>query len=106
MFFFGDVFLASPASEIRLGGPWGRDAVFFEVVGVVLVARRFIERPAVDAPPALRRRPRRREGAGIVDRHGYLHDLAAFDELEAFDDVELAGVRRAVIVDEGPVGDA
>jgi len=43
-------------------------------------------------------RPGRIEGAGILDREARLKRLAAFDHLEALDDVQLRRVRRPVIV--------
>jgi len=90
-------------SEVRLVGAGERRDVVAEEEVVVGFADVLDQRAAIDPPPMLDRRPRHVEGARIVDRDGYLQRLAAVGHLEALDDVNLVGVRRAVIVDERPV---
>ena len=80
-----------------------RTDAFVQVIAVVLGATLFFHRSSLHPPVTLDRRPRHVEGARVVDRHGDLQRLAVFDQSEALHDMDLARVRRAIIVDEGPV---
>src|SRR5262245_12849799 len=88
-------------SEIRLLGERLRDRVVVEIVGVVLGTDVLQHLARLPAPKSLDRRPGGGEGARIIDRDQDLHHVAALDELEALHHVQLIGMRRAVVVDEG-----
>src|SRR6516162_7667064 len=78
--------------EIRLVRFRHRLEAVVEVIVVVLRADHLAERTAVDAPIALDRVPRRREGAGILDMDIDLERLALVDHVETLDDVQLFGM--------------
>src|SRR5262245_61199601 len=63
-----------------------------EELGVVLRAD-FLGHRALDAVVALRHGPRRVEGIRILERDVHLHRLAAVNQPEPFDDVQLLGMR-------------
>src|SRR5258706_3455619 len=110
-----------PVLYARLGGPRARVMTNFitrrskirtcccrhranieiENVLVVLGAAVFLDRSACGAIPALYGRPGHVEGVRVLDPDRVLELLAAIDQLEALDHVQLLGVRRAVIVDKG-----
>jgi hypothetical protein len=75
----------------------GHDVVI-EEVGVVLAAG-ILGKRAIGSPPALHRRPRHIESTRIVDGDRRLERLFALDHAETFDDVNLIGMGRAVIID-------
>src|SRR5262249_51085141 len=52
------------------------------------------------APPAIGRIPRRGESARILNMNAGVHELAALHYAEAFDDMQLFGVRSLVTFDE------
>ena len=73
---------------------------------IVLGTDHFVKRHfllTLVAPVTLSRIPRHRERTGILNVNLDFHFVAAFDELIALDDMELVGVRRAEIVDIGPI---
>src|SRR5579864_8277157 len=76
------------------------------MIAVVLGAHHFVERylprPVIDAV-TLDRVPRHGEGAGVLDPDFDFERPAAVREPESLDDMQLRRVRRAVIVDKGPV---
>src|SRR5215831_19780920 len=90
-------------SEIRLCGAREREQTLVEVVFVVLGADRLDQRVG-DLAPALDQIERLVERIGIVDLHERLDPVAVVDELDAFGDVQLLGVRRAEIVDVAVLG--
>jgi hypothetical protein len=54
--------------------------------------------------PPLDRRPGHIERTRIFDRDVILQNFPVVDQSEAFDDVQLVRMRRAVIVGDGPLG--
>src|ERR1700730_562552 len=76
------------------------------MVVVVLGADDFAQRTAVRAPVTLDRIPRRREGARVLDMDIHLERLAVLYHVEAFDHVQLVGMRRLIVVDIGLAGDS
>src|SRR5690348_8621988 len=74
--------------------------ILAEMVGVVLGADRFADRPLLHAAIALYGVPRRGEGATVFDPGVDFDPGAALDELPALDDVQILRVGRAVVVDE------
>src|SRR5690348_15798984 len=89
-------------SEVRLRRVRNWNDVVAVKADIALFAEIFLERTR-NLFPALHAGPRHIEGARIVDRHRRLQDVSALDEFPAFDNVDLVGVRRAVIVHESLV---
>src|SRR5579883_108067 len=101
-----DAVCRNASLEIWPVGLRNRRNVVVEKVQIVLCADHFRHWSVGYAPPALNRRPRRVEGAGIIDGDNRLKRPAAFDHLEALDHMDLLGVGRAVIVHKSPVVEA
>src|ERR1700730_8734686 len=88
-------------SEIRLVRLRDRVDVVAEKLGIVLGANRLAHRASFYTPVALHGIPRHRERSRILDVHVHFQRLSAFDDAEAFDDMQLFGVWRPERVDEG-----
>ena len=95
----GETLPADPAA--RLKNPASRRPGTRTGLRALLSRRRPVPKLLLHAAERLNRGPRRVEGLRVLDAERHLQRLAAVGQAPALGDVQLFGVRRAVIIHEG-----